>query len=78
MGMLEMDWAGGQREELHWAGGAQSGRPTNPSTHGVVCNSSWEGWREGRGGGGVVIAAEANFFFSLSHFIPLVVGKTMF
>lgn len=73
MGMLEMDWAGGQREELHWAGGVQSGRPTDPSTHGVVCNGSW-------GGRGVVIAAEAKFFFffQLSGFVLLCLCNNVF
>lgn len=25
----------------HWAVGGESGRPSDPSTHGAVCNSSW-------------------------------------
>lgn len=25
----------------HWDVGGESGRPSDPSTHGAVCNSSW-------------------------------------
>lgn len=59
--------------EEHRVGGPPIHRPM------VLCATVAERGG-GRGGeeGGVVIAAEANFFFSLSHFIPLVVGKTMF